>query len=55
MGPVSKDAGLVLKAHLPNTVMAGLDPAIHVYGSRGPLTWMPATNAGMTTGSEAFE
>jgi len=28
--------------------MAGLDPAIHVHVSRGPLTWMPATSAGMT-------
>ncbi len=28
--------------------MAGLGPAIHVPVSRGPLTWMPATRAGMT-------
>jgi len=28
--------------------MAGLVPAIHVPVSRGPLTWMPATSAGMT-------
>jgi hypothetical protein len=28
--------------------MAGLVPAIHVFSSRGPKTWMPATSAGMT-------
>jgi len=27
-------------------VMAGLDPAIHVFAERGK-TWMPATSAGM--------
>ena len=29
-------------------VMAGLVPAIHVGKSLDPLTWMPATSAGMT-------
>jgi hypothetical protein len=29
--------------------MAGLDPAIHVFGSTlAAKTWMPATSAGMT-------
>jgi hypothetical protein len=28
--------------------MAGLDPAIHVFGSDQRKTWMPATSAGMT-------
>jgi len=28
--------------------MRGLDPAIHVVMSRDPMTWMPATSAGMT-------
>jgi hypothetical protein len=35
----------------PNIVMAGLDPAIHVFGS-GRQTWMPATSAGMTKEAE---
>jgi hypothetical protein len=31
-------------------VMAGLGPAIHVFGYREKgKTWMPATSAGMTT------
>ncbi len=31
------------------TVMAGLDPAIHVFFLRGsPKTWMPGTSPGMT-------
>jgi hypothetical protein len=29
-------------------VMAGLDPAIHVFALRQRKTWMPATSAGMT-------
>jgi hypothetical protein len=33
-----------------STVMAGLVPAIHVFGFRSWLkTWMPATSAGMTS------
>jgi len=30
--------------------MAGLDPAIHAPISYAPLTWIPATGAGMTFG-----
>jgi len=29
--------------------MAGLVPAIHVFGVQESETWMPATSAGMTT------
>jgi hypothetical protein len=29
--------------------MAGLVPAIHVFGRRRRKTWMPATSAGMTS------
>jgi hypothetical protein len=31
-------------------VMAGLVPAIHVFGSVVPKTWMPGTRPGMTAG-----
>jgi hypothetical protein len=30
-------------------VMAGLVPAIHVFEAPRSKTWMPATNAGMTS------
>ncbi len=34
----------------PYAVMAGLDPAIHVFGLfEQSKTWMPATSAGMTS------
>ena len=29
-------------------VMAGLDPAIHVFGAKKSKSWMPASSAGMT-------
>jgi hypothetical protein len=29
--------------------MAGLVPAIHVFGPNGSKTWMPGTSPGMTT------
>jgi len=32
----------------PSFVMAGLDPAIHVFVSKERKAWMPATGAGMT-------
>jgi hypothetical protein len=31
-----------------NLVMAGLDPAIHVFVSPQTKTWMPGTRPGMT-------
>jgi hypothetical protein len=32
-----------------SVVMAGLDPAIHVFMPHQRKTWMPATSAGMTS------
>ena len=38
-------------SHAPSQapVMAGLVPAIHVFGPNGSKTWMPGTSPGMTT------